>query len=829
MTADSAPSDSPGLSERTAAAHAADDRHPRALFAIAFVELCVRFTEPAWQLMWLLSPSQSGQSGGDDGRVVPTGDTGFAVSLAMAVLFTVAMLSGGVLGDRVIGHRRTLAIGISTIVVGALVSMIRIEAAAYAALALLFMGIGLTKANNLFILVTRYGRDNPRRVAGFAIFEAAGAAGYFLGLLMCNALVDARLWHVAAGAFTIVAALALLVVRTYPKAGEERWSRHAEPGERRQQWRALAALGTAPLLVSLLIGVSAWYVRSLFEQWSLLAVFAAIVVGFGYWAARQRWTVVERRHLRGIAVLFACAASISALGAILNHANHRLRGGSENFLASALPSYIPSGPMLTLVAALLFALLWTGLARRRIQPRPGPVLAISALLLAYGFLNHIVAPRVIPGGAEPDVVVPATARVIALNLIGPVLLATVTRLSPLVIGATILGIWPLATHLGNLTGNKFDNPSPGIWPWLGVLACVLAALVFARKDARITELETGHPVPAQRLRWRMRVAYASLFLLALATVQLGSVNGAPSAAARAAPGLIATPASTATVFHGADLAYLPNEPNLGFITIESLAQPVGALEDDSLASLDERPVRMITTSRFLIGRYEVTVAQYGVCVDEGWCRPSDPRARTGAPQMPVRYVSWHEAREYCAWLQQKKILDTRITLIDEPARITVVTLATEAEWERAARSLVYSSQFSRPLDPTQVNFARSGRLGPIPVSQLKTAATASGLQQMAGNVAEWTNSEYRAYPYDPLDGREDTSNITASRVIRGGSFYDDMSLLRPSSRQAADPTRGYDFVGFRVAIRLAVRRASVGPPSSTSPTSSSAPPPSPLR
>ena len=45
------------------------------------------------------------------------------------------------------------------------------------------------------------------------------------------------------------------------------------------------------------------------------------------------------------------------------------------------------------------------------------------------------------------------------------------------------------------------------------------------------------------------------------------------------------------------------------------------------------------------------------------------------------------------------------------------------------------------------------------------------LFDMAGNVWEWTLSQYRDYPYRNDDGRNDPASVH-SRVVRGGSWYD---------------------------------------------------------
>ena len=75
-------------------------------------------------------------------------------------------------------------------------------------------------------------------------------------------------------------------------------------------------------------------------------------------------------------------------------------------------------------------------------------------------------------------------------------------------------------------------------------------------------------------------------------------------------------------------------------------------------------------------------------------------------------------------------------------------------------------------------------------------AGANGLYDMAGNVWEWTNSEYRYYPYNADDGRESLSN--AARVYRGGAYP--ITFMRCANRYFSDPVYHTNYLGFRVVF-----------------------------
>jgi len=72
-----------------------------------------------------------------------------------------------------------------------------------------------------------------------------------------------------------------------------------------------------------------------------------------------------------------------------------------------------------------------------------------------------------------------------------------------------------------------------------------------------------------------------------------------------------------------------------------------------------------------------------------------------------------------------------------------------------------------------------------------------GVHDMHGNVAEWTATSYRKYPYTDSDGRNDL-NITEDKVVRGGSWYDRPKRARSAFRLAYRPYQKVFSVGFRV-------------------------------
>jgi formylglycine-generating enzyme required for sulfatase activity len=86
-----------------------------------------------------------------------------------------------------------------------------------------------------------------------------------------------------------------------------------------------------------------------------------------------------------------------------------------------------------------------------------------------------------------------------------------------------------------------------------------------------------------------------------------------------------------------------------------------------------------------------------------------------------------------------------------------------------------------------------------------------GLYDMHGNVAEWTGSQYRPYPYRPDDGREEQNHTSAERVVRGGSWHDRPRRARSAFRLSYRPWQRVFDVGFRVVSPLTAPEATDKP------------------
>ena len=176
---------------------------------------------------------------------------------------------------------------------------------------------------------------------------------------------------------------------------------------------------------------------------------------------------------------------------------------------------------------------------------------------------------------------------------------------------------------------------------------------------------------------------------------------------------------------------------------------------------------------------------------------------------PVVGVNWKQAKAFCAWRTLNK--NTFIKQKKGRDLINSFRLPTEAEWEYSARGGLESGTypwggpytkndrgcFLANFKPNRGDYAADEALYTVEAKSYEP--NGYNLYNMAGNVAEWTDSSYDAAAYEYVSTMNptvgDLSNMR--KVVRGGSWKDVAFMLQVSTRdfEYADTSRSY--IGFR--------------------------------
>lgn len=222
--------------------------------------------------------------------------------------------------------------------------------------------------------------------------------------------------------------------------------------------------------------------------------------------------------------------------------------------------------------------------------------------------------------------------------------------------------------------------------------------------------------------------------------------------------------------------------------------------------VDERPAHLVYLNTFWIDRTEVTIEMFGhfvaetgyqtsaeingygyIWINDQWQESSraswldpDGDARSNDANLPVSQVSWNDAQAYCIWAGRR--------------------LPTEAEWEKAARSVderIFPWGNTSP-DSSMASFDQNS--GPSNVGSYPQGASPYGALDMLGNVWEWTADWYNInyYATSPFENPLGPSSGT-HRVLRGSGWNSGLKIIRTTNRDVSEPYYSNDVLGFRCA------------------------------
>jgi POT family proton-dependent oligopeptide transporter len=477
--------------------------HPRGLSTLFFTEMWERFSYYGMRALLILFMTASVSSGG----------LGFDTAAAGAVygLYTsmvyMSTLPGGWIADRVIGQRRAVLYGGILIASGHFSMAFPTLATFYLGLFLIVIGTGLLKGNVSVIVGQLYGPRDARRDAGFSIFYMGINLGAFIAPLICGYLGQRVSWHMgfaSAGIGMVIGVIQYVLGGRYLGEAGVRPATAGNPSAhaaaRRQARIGGLVIGAAVLLVGggAYTGLLPITATQIADGAGYLLL--TLCVGFFGWLFfGGDWTAEERKRLYVIGAFFVAAALFWSLfeqaGSTLNlFADRDTR--TTVFGWSYPSSWFQSMNSLFVWAfAPVFAWLWLSLGRRGKEPSTPIKFSLGLILVGAGFAILIVAARLAQDGVQ---VSPLWLTVVYLLhtfgelCLSPVGLSAMTKLAPARIAGLMMGVWFLASSVGNfiagrLAGFYESMPLPALFTNVAVFGIVagLLLLSFARAIKRM--------------------------------------------------------------------------------------------------------------------------------------------------------------------------------------------------------------------------------------------------------------------------------------------------------------------------------------------------------
>jgi POT family proton-dependent oligopeptide transporter len=456
--------------------------HPRGLATLFLTEMWERFTfygMRAVLILFLVASVATGGLGLDD-------KTAAAIYGLYTAAVYLAALPGGWVADRLIGAQRAVMLGGAFITAGNLLLAISTSPKGfYIGLLVIVLGVGLLKPNVSAIVAALYPEGGARLDSAFTIFYIGINIGGALGPLVipvAQNFFGLRAGFGAGAFFMIIGVVQFYLTRKYlGEAGLRAAPIHAAGGDhalvpRSKEWLRLW-IGVAALALTVLAVSIGWIPMDALRlgHGAAYVIAGMGILYFAYYFLFADLTTEERRRGVVLVVLFiGCALFFSGF----EQAGSSLNLFAERYTDRMILNFeIPSAwfqslnSVFIVLCAPFFAWLWIALARRKLNPSAPAKFALGLMLMGSGFLVMAAAAAIVAHGSK---VLPYWLLMTYLLhtfgelCLSPVGLSYYTKLAPKRFVGQMMGMWFLATSLGELVAGliagEFDANNVAAMP-----------------------------------------------------------------------------------------------------------------------------------------------------------------------------------------------------------------------------------------------------------------------------------------------------------------------------------------------------------------------------
>jgi len=428
--------------------------HPKGLFVLFFAEMWERFSYYGMRALlifylvqhWLFSDSEAGIIYG-----------------AYTALVYITPVIGGYLADKYLGQRKAVLFGAVLLTFGHFLMAFEGSGGQsdtainifWLALAFVIVGSGFLKANISVIVGQLYSRTDMRRDPAYTIFYMGINLGAALGAIIAGWLGQTYGWRYGFGAAGVGMLLGLLVFIW----GKPLLLGRGEPADPQRleqpvfgvkfEW-LLYALGLAAVgLVWILIQYQALV-------GTLLGVAGAILVGYVLFTAVAKLPSDDRDRI--FAAMFLIFGSI-LFWALFEQAGSSLnlytdRSVDRHLFGIEVPAAVfqSINAIYIVLLAPFFAILWTWLGRRGLEPSAPAKFGLGLIQLGAGFLVLVAGALAAGTGSLTPVIFIFLIYLLHTTgelCLSPVGLSAMNRLAPAHMASLIMGTWFFASATGN--------------------------------------------------------------------------------------------------------------------------------------------------------------------------------------------------------------------------------------------------------------------------------------------------------------------------------------------------------------------------------------------
>jgi POT family proton-dependent oligopeptide transporter len=440
----------------TTTAHVEDveGRHPRQLYLLFFTEMWERFS--FYGMKALLLAYMVTQLKFDEPK-------GYAILGSYAALVYTMPMFGGMLADRFLGYRKAITFGGILMTIGHLVLAIPQSWSFFYGMAFIICGNGFFKPNISSLVGTLYKENDPRRDSAFSIFYMGINLGAMIGGVLCGYVGQRINWHFGFGLAGIFMILGLIVFTIGKKSLEERG---LPPQIDLLHQKLIAGINreTIIYIATLLVVPFVVFLFNVYEamDWIMLGLGLLSLVYILYIAFQ----------LEKAAKFKLIAAIVMIVTSILFWAFYEQNSGSLNLFAMrnvdmhvlgfdlpplSVNNFLP--PFWVIALSPVFAWLWLWLNKKGKEPSTPLKFALSFIFLGIGFYIFYVGCKMANGGLISLYIFALgyVAIICGELCLSPIGLSMVTKLAPVKIVGMVMGIWFLASAIGEFLAGKIGS------------------------------------------------------------------------------------------------------------------------------------------------------------------------------------------------------------------------------------------------------------------------------------------------------------------------------------------------------------------------------------
>jgi POT family proton-dependent oligopeptide transporter len=445
--------------------------HPRGLSTLFFTEMWERFSYYGLRpLLVLFMSAAMAQGGFGMDRTQASAIVGiYAASVYLA------SLPGGWVADRLLGLRRAIMTGAVLISCGhisiGLSAFAHTRVPFFLGLILIVLGTGLLKPNISAIVGDLYPEGGARRDAGFSIFYMGINVGAFFGQIVTGLLGEKFGWHFGFGAAGVgmligLATFSLLAKKTLGTLGLEP-TRDPDPVVQARKVRTIKLIltvGLAILAVVIVLGATGILPLdpATIGKYMTYVLVGVAVTFFAYLFIAGGLSSSEKKRIGVIFILFIFA---SVFWSAFEQAPTSLNLFARDFTNRVIAGFeIPTtwfqsvNSLFIFLLSPFFAALWIRMARQGRELSSPAKFALGLFFAGLGFVIMIFAANAVvsSGGAIKVspwwLVASYFFQTLGELCLSPVGLSSMTKLSPRRFVGQMMGIWFLASAVGNLIG-----------------------------------------------------------------------------------------------------------------------------------------------------------------------------------------------------------------------------------------------------------------------------------------------------------------------------------------------------------------------------------------